>query len=59
MHFVGVDLAWGERKPTGLAVLDGRGRLLHVSTLRTDDEIIDAVRPYVERRTAWSPSTRR
>ena len=25
MHFVGVDLAWGDRKPTGLAVLDGDG----------------------------------
>ena len=23
MHFVGIDLAWGEKKPTGLAVLDG------------------------------------
>ena len=31
MHFVGVDLAWGERKPTGLAVLDDDGRLVHVS----------------------------
>ncbi len=47
MHYVGVDLAWGERKPTGVAVTDGRGRLLHVSTQRTDAEIIDAVRPYV------------
>ncbi|MCW2850657.1 MAG: hypothetical protein JWM84_321, partial [Nocardioides sp.] len=30
MYFVGVDLALGERKPTGLAVLDEDGRLVHV-----------------------------
>ena len=48
MHFVGVDLAWGERKPTGLAVLDDEGRLVHVSTARTDEEIVAALAPYVE-----------
>ena len=48
MHYVGVDLAWGDRKPTGLAVLDDDGRLLHVSTVRTDDEIADALASYVE-----------
>lgn len=48
MHFIGVDLAWGERKPTGLAVLDGTGRLLHVSTVMGDDEIVAALKPYAE-----------
>ncbi|WP_160004144.1 DUF429 domain-containing protein [Nocardioides sp. AX2bis] len=48
MHFVGVDLAWGERNPTGLAVLDADARLLHVSTVRTDDEVAEALAPYVE-----------
>ncbi len=48
MHYIGVDLAWGDRKPTGLAVLDGDGRLLHVSTVRTDDDIADALAAYVE-----------
>ena len=48
MYFIGVDLAWGERKPTGLAVLDDDGRLLHVCAARTDDEIADALAPYVE-----------
>ena len=48
MYFVGVDLAWGERKPTGLAVLDAEGRLLHVSAAGTDDEIVAALEPYVE-----------
>ncbi|HEU5454097.1 MAG TPA: DUF429 domain-containing protein [Nocardioides sp.] len=47
MHYIGVDLAWGDRKPTGLAVLDGDGRLLHVSTVRTDDDIADALAAYV------------
>ena len=46
MHFVGIDLAWGERNPTGLAVLDEGGRLLHVETVRTDEEIVAALAPY-------------
>ncbi|WP_435770716.1 DUF429 domain-containing protein [Nocardioides sp. SYSU DS0651] len=48
MHFVGIDLAWGDRRPTGLAVLDDAGRLLHVSAATTDDEIVAALAPYVE-----------
>ena len=48
MHFVGVDLAWGDRKPTGLAVLDDEGRLVHVSAATTDDTIVEALAPYVE-----------
>ncbi|MBW9215957.1 DUF429 domain-containing protein [Mumia sp. zg.B53] len=46
MYFVGVDLAWGERKPTGLAVIDATGHLVHVSAARTDDEITEALEPY-------------
>jgi predicted RNase H-like nuclease/ppGpp synthetase/RelA/SpoT-type nucleotidyltranferase len=48
VHYIGVDLAWGERRPTGLAVLDDDGRLVHVSTVSTDEEIDDALAPYVE-----------
>jgi predicted RNase H-like nuclease/ppGpp synthetase/RelA/SpoT-type nucleotidyltranferase len=48
MHFVGIDLAWGERRPTGLAVVDADGHLLHVSAVRTDDEIVAGLAPYVE-----------
>ena len=48
MHFVGVDLAWGDRQPTGLAVLDEDARLVHISTVRTDEEIRTALTPYVE-----------
>ncbi|GGK56049.1 DUF429 domain-containing protein [Ornithinimicrobium pekingense] len=46
MHYVGVDLAWGEKKPTGVAVVDPDGRLVHVSTQRTDEDIVAAVRPW-------------
>ncbi|MER7556879.1 DUF429 domain-containing protein [Nocardioides sp. NPDC126508] len=48
MHFIGVDLAWGVRRPTGLAVLDEEGRLVHVSAAKTDDEIVAALEPYVD-----------
>ncbi len=48
MHFVGVDLAWGENKPTGLAVLDGSGHLLHVCAAQADEEILAALSPYVD-----------
>jgi predicted RNase H-like nuclease/ppGpp synthetase/RelA/SpoT-type nucleotidyltranferase len=47
-HLVGIDLAWGQRQPTGLAVLDEAGRLVHVSAVRTDDEIEAALSAYVE-----------
>src|SRR6478735_2740744 len=48
MYFVGVDLAWGQRKPTGLAVLDDGGQLVHVSAADTDEEIVATLAPYVE-----------
>ncbi len=47
-HLVGIDLAWGEQKPTGIAVLDSAGRLVEVTTVRTDEEIVAAVTPYVD-----------
>ncbi|MBB3601778.1 putative RNase H-like nuclease/ppGpp synthetase/RelA/SpoT-type nucleotidyltransferase [Mycolicibacterium sp. BK556] len=48
MHFVGLDLAWGERKPTGVAVLDGDGRLVHIASAQDDSSILDEVRPFVD-----------
>ena len=47
MHYVGVDLAWGEKQPTGLAVVDEHARLLHVSAVRTDDDIDAELAAYV------------
>src|SRR3954470_7804928 len=43
---IGVDLAWGTKRPTGLAVLDDAGRLAHVSTVLTDEEIESTLAPY-------------
>jgi predicted RNase H-like nuclease/ppGpp synthetase/RelA/SpoT-type nucleotidyltranferase len=48
MHFVGMDLAWGERSPTGVAVLDDDGRLVHVSAQTDDASVLDALTRYVE-----------
>lgn len=48
MHFVGLDLAWGEKNQTGVAVIDGDGRLLHVGAAHDDDSIAAAIAPYVD-----------
>ncbi|MET0998724.1 MAG: DUF429 domain-containing protein [Marmoricola sp.] len=45
---IGVDLAWGHRQPTGIAVLDDAGRLLHLTAVRTDEEILEALAPYAD-----------
>lgn len=37
--WVGIDLAWGAKAKTGIAVVDDAGALLESSTVRTDDEI--------------------
>ena len=47
MHFVGLDLAWGEKNHTGVAVVDSDGRLLHVGAAQDDASIEAAVEPYV------------
>lgn len=47
MYFVGLDLAWGEKNHTGVAVVDSDGRLLHVGSAHDDASIEDAVAPYV------------
>jgi predicted RNase H-like nuclease len=47
MHFVGLDLAWGEKNNTGVAVVDSDGRLLHVGAAHDDASIAAAVEPYV------------
>ncbi len=49
MHYVGVDLAWGKERPTGLAVLDAAGRLVHLSAQGKDDAILSALATYTER----------
>ena len=39
MRFVGVDLAWGGRRPSGLAVLDPGGRVVGEGWATSDEEI--------------------
>lgn len=46
MHFVGLDLAWGERGRTGVSAVDATGRLLHVGAATDDDSIRAAVAPF-------------
>ena len=48
MFHIGVDLAWGLKRPTGVAVLDESGRLVHVCAALTDEQILEALAPYVE-----------
>lgn len=45
-HYVGLDLAWGEKQPTGVAVLDAQARLLQVAAVRTDEAILELLEPY-------------
>ena len=47
MYFVGVDLAWGERKPTGIAAVDADGVLRHVGAAITDADILAGLEPYL------------
>lgn len=47
MRFVGVDLAWSSRNPSGVAVMEGDelgARVMDVRTVSTDEEILDVVR---------------
>ncbi|RUP00862.1 MAG: DUF429 domain-containing protein [Mycobacterium sp.] len=48
VFFVGLDLAWGVSRPTGVAVLDADGGLKYVGAALHDGEIVDAVSPYVQ-----------
>jgi len=48
VHHIGIDLAWGARRPTGVAVLDDAGRLVHVAAVRTDEEIVESLAAYTD-----------
>lgn len=45
MRFIGVDLAWGPRKPSGLCAVEG-GRAVDSALRRTDSELLDWLRPW-------------
>lgn len=46
VYYVGVDLAWGDRSPTGVAALDDAGVLRHVGVAGDDDDIVAQLRPF-------------
>jgi predicted RNase H-like nuclease len=46
VYFAGVDLAWGERNPTGVAAVDATGRLRHVGAATDDADILAQLAPY-------------
>jgi predicted RNase H-like nuclease len=46
VYFVGIDLAWGERSPTGVAVADADGSLVHLAAARDDADIVAQLAPY-------------
>ena len=48
MYYVGVDLAWGERNPTGVAAVDPDGVLRHAGAAGSDDDVLAQVAPFVD-----------
>lgn len=46
MYYIGVDLAWGQRSPTGVAVLDRDGALKHVGVAGDDADVLAQIEPY-------------
>jgi predicted RNase H-like nuclease len=46
VHFAGVDLAWGGRKPTGIAVVDADGKLVQLGAARDDADVLAALSPH-------------
>ncbi len=48
VHYVGLDLAWGQRKPTGVAAIDDAGRLVYAGAATDDTSIRAALAPYTE-----------
>ncbi len=45
MKFIGLDLAWGTNAWTGIAAVSQDGELLLVDRVRTDEEIVDRLKP--------------
>jgi predicted RNase H-like nuclease len=48
VYFAGVDLAWAGRNPTGVAVVDADGCLVHICATRDDASVLAALQPYVQ-----------
>ncbi|MCB0948088.1 MAG: bifunctional ribonuclease/(p)ppGpp synthase [Mycobacterium sp.] len=48
VFYVGLDLAWGQRKPTGVAAVDDAGRLVYAGAATDDTSIRAALAPYTQ-----------
>ncbi len=48
LFYVGLDLAWGQRKPTGVAAVDDAGRLVYAGAATDDASIRAALAPYTQ-----------
>ena len=48
MYYVGVDLAWGRRSPTGVAAVDEAGVLRHVGVAVSDEDVLAQVEPFTQ-----------
>jgi len=48
VHFVGIDLAWGNRNPSGVAVVDDAAHLVDIAVAQSDSNITAVVGPYLE-----------
>lgn len=48
MYFVGIDLAWAGRNPTGIAVIDTDGCLVRVGAAGDDAELMATLGPHVQ-----------
>ncbi|GJF08139.1 GTP pyrophosphokinase [Mycolicibacterium cyprinidarum] len=46
--YVGLDLAWGQRKPTGVAAVDDAGRLVYAGAATDDASIRASLAPYTQ-----------
>ncbi|MFZ0835311.1 MAG: DUF429 domain-containing protein [Mycobacterium sp.] len=47
MHFIGLDLAWGLKNQSGIAVLDAEGALVGLGVGHDDDHLVTTLRPSV------------
>lgn len=49
VRYAGLDLAWSTRNASGIAVVDGGGRLLESATVRSDDDVAAWFAPHLDR----------
>lgn len=48
MYFIGIDLAWSEKNPSAIAILDDTPQLLELKMCITNQEILDFIHPYLD-----------